>query len=149
MKNNKILVFSEPDLEFRYRQKAKDPRDGLGLFGPFDADLQSYPKLNYIVLGTSTGIDAFFDWAGHMNRPVIDAPNDNFRLWPPFPGFQVAFNQKFPETPIWSFSIDQNELLYACISHKEDAYHGETYLFDTQHILRALCHGNQKRIERT
>ena len=34
MMNERVKVFSEPDLEFRYGQKAKDPRDGLGLFGP-------------------------------------------------------------------------------------------------------------------
>lgn len=120
MMNNKLLVFSEPDLEFRYGQMAKDPRDGLGLFGPFDADLPSHPKQNYIVLGTSKGIDSFNNWSTHMNRPVMDAPNENFRLWPPFPGFQVAFNQKFPETPIWSFVIDENKLLYA--SRLSDPY---------------------------
>ena len=118
--NKKLVVFDEPDLEFRYGQKSKDPRDGLGLFGPFDADLPSYPKTNYIVLGAPTGIDAFTEWAAHMNRPVIDAPNENFRLWAPFPGFQVAFNQKFPETPIWSYKIDENELLYA--SRLSDPY---------------------------
>ena len=110
---NKLIVFDEPDLEFRYTQKAKDPRDGLGLFGPFDADLPSHPKLNYVVLGTTIGIDAFNNWAAYMNHPIIDAPNENFRLWPPFPGFQVAFNQGFPEIPIWSFEIDEKELLHA------------------------------------
>jgi hypothetical protein len=110
---NKLIVFDEPDLEFRYAQKAKDPRDGLGLFGPFDADLPSHPKLNHIVLGTTTGIDAFNNWAAYMNHPIIDAPNENFRLWPPFPGFQVAFNQRFPQMPIWSFEIGEKELLHA------------------------------------
>ena len=77
------MVFSEPDLEFRNGQKAKDPRDGLGLFGPFDADLASCPQLNYVVLGTTSGLDSFNQWATHMNGPVIDAPNDG-RVIPNF-----------------------------------------------------------------
>ena len=38
-----IIVFDEPELEFRYEQRMADPRDGLSLFGPFDADLPSVP----------------------------------------------------------------------------------------------------------
>lgn len=120
MKNEMIKVFSEPELEFRYKQKAKDPRDGLGLFGPFDADLPSRPRINYVVLGTRNGIMTFKSWAAQMNKPVMDAPTENFRLWPPFPGFEVAFNQKFPETPIWSFEINETDLLYA--SRLSDPY---------------------------
>lgn len=120
MMNKKLLVFREPYLEFRYAQKAKDPRDGLGLFGPFDADLPSRPQINYVVLGTATGIGAFSSWATQMNSPVIDAPNENFRLWPPFPGFQVAFNQKFPKFPIWTFEINEKEIMHA--SRLSDPY---------------------------
>lgn len=120
MMSNRLVVFSEPDLEFRYGQKAKDPRDGLGLFGPFDADLPSAPQLNYVVLGTTAGLDILNNWVTHMNTPVIDAPNENFRLWPPYPGFEVAFNQRFPETPIWSFEINKDKLLHA--SRLSDPY---------------------------
>lgn len=111
--NSDIKVFSEPELEFRYIQKAKDPRDGLGIFGPYDADLPSSPQLNYIILGSPEGITAFDDWTKRINFPVVDAPKDNFRLWPPFPGFEVAFAKKFPETPVWSYHIDNQELIEA------------------------------------
>lgn len=106
-------IFSEPDLEFRYGQKAKDPRDGLSLFGPYDTDTPSQPQLNYIVLGSEKGIYEFGKWAIHFNSPILDAPNDNYRLWPPYPGFQVAYNQAFPELPIWSYEIDEEEMLIA------------------------------------
>ena len=42
--NSSLLLFREPDLEFRYNQRIKDPRDGLTLFGPYDADHASHPK---------------------------------------------------------------------------------------------------------
>ncbi len=120
MKNDKIIIFDEPNLEFRYGQQTRDPRDGLSLFGPYDADASSKPPMNYVVLGTENGINTFNAWAEHMNQPITDAPKDNLRLWPPFPGFQVAFNQKFPEEPVWSFSIPDEALLKA--SRRSDPY---------------------------
>jgi hypothetical protein len=50
--SNSLLMFREPDLEFRYNQRVKDPRDGLALFGPYDTDLAGHPQsVPYIVLG--------------------------------------------------------------------------------------------------
>ena len=69
-----IIVFDEPELEFRYGQRMADPRDGLSIFGPYDADLPSRPgRLPYILIGTGTGITAFKKWADAMNRPAIFA----------------------------------------------------------------------------
>ncbi len=110
----KTFVFQEPELEFRFGQRAKDPRDGLSLFGPFDADQVSHPRsLTYILLGTSEGISKFRSWAVAMNRPVVDAPNDNYRLWPPFPGSEVAFSVVWPNNPVRTYLIDSAELLKA------------------------------------
>jgi hypothetical protein len=36
--SNPLMIFEEPDLEFRFGQKLKDPHDGLALFGPYDAN---------------------------------------------------------------------------------------------------------------
>lgn len=102
-----IIVFNEPELEFRYGQRVKDPHDGLALFGPFDADSQSHPgALPYIVLGTDSGISQFKAWSEVMNRPATKAPKANFRLWPPYPGFEAAFCCRWPSEPIWSYLIE-------------------------------------------
>lgn len=117
----KAFIFNEPELEFRYGQVAKDPRDGLALFGPVDADHPSHlGTLTHILLGTEQGIDSFSRWSQAMNQPAIFAPNNNFRLWPPFPGYEVAFCANWSSEPIWSYSIDRNELIE--VSKLSDPY---------------------------
>jgi len=107
-----VIVFSEPELEFRYGQRVKDPRDGLALFGPFDADLPSQPSsLTYIVLGTDEGLAQFKAWSEVMNRPFIGAPGEDRRLWPPFPGFEAAFCSRWSPDPVWSYVIDHDEII--------------------------------------
>lgn len=119
--NNSLLVFREPDLEFRYNQRVKDPRDGLALFGPYDADLAGHPtSVPYIVLGTPEGIDAFTIWSSVMNGPAIAAPDNNYRLWPPFPGFEAAFHSVWPTHPVWTHEIDRDSLSEA--SRQRDAH---------------------------
>lgn len=115
------FIFEEPDLEFRYRQRVKDPRDGLALFGPYDTDLPSQPSsLAYIVIGTNEGLDSFRDWSEAMNYPAIDASKGNQRLWPPFPGFEAAFCSKWSVKPIWSYPINRDKLIEA--SRHRDAH---------------------------
>jgi hypothetical protein len=117
----KTFVFQEPELEFRFGQRAKDPHDGLSLFGPFDADQVTHPRsLTYILIGTSEGIQRFRSWSAAMNQPVIDAPNDNYRLWPPFPGFEAAFSAVWPNDPARTYLVDFEKLLNS--SRQADAY---------------------------
>ena len=116
-----IIVFDEPELEFRYGQRMADPRDGLVLFGPYDADLPSRPgRLSYILIGIDKGITAFKKWADAMNRPAIFAPNGNQRLWPPFPGFEAAFCSQWSSKPVRSYQIDEDRLIE--ISRRQDEY---------------------------
>jgi len=77
---NDILIFDEPDLEFRFNQRVKDPRDGLSLFGPFDADLGAR-SLTHIVLGTKEGIERFRAWSSCLNHPALETKKP--RLWAP------------------------------------------------------------------
>ena len=107
-----IVVFDEPELEFRYNQRMVHPRDGLATFGPFDTDLSSQPgRLSYIVIGTAQGMTYFKKWGNAINRPAIFAPEENRRLWPPFPGFEAAFCSQWPGDPIRYYQIDQEFLL--------------------------------------
>ncbi len=109
-----IIPFNEPELEFRYSQRTKDPHDGLSLFGPYDADMPSHPgSMPYILLGTKSGINKFERWSSLMNSPAIDAPRDNWQLWPPFPGFEAAFCCHWPDKPVWQFEIDEEKLTEA------------------------------------
>lgn len=118
--SEQMIIFSEPELEFRYGQSLVDPRHGLTVFGPYDADSSTKPRLNYILLGTSEGIDKFSSWSSSMNQPFTNSPGDNYRLWPPFPGFESAFLQEWPSQPIWSFQLNRERLI--TVSKKKDEH---------------------------
>lgn len=107
-------------MEFRYGQYAADPRDGLALFGPYDGDSKGRPKSPaYVLLSTQEGIERFKRWGAAMNRPAYSR-NKTHQIWPPFPGFQAAFDAEWAEEPVWTYSIDREKLLAA--SQKADAH---------------------------
>lgn len=112
----KLRVLPEPALEFRYNQKAIDPHDGLALYGPYDADLPSHPRnISYWLIGTTTGIGMFQDFAGVIAGPVISEREPRkLRLWPPYPGFDVAFDCRWPDGPTRTFELDADALDVAC-----------------------------------
>jgi len=118
--NKSLISFSEPGLEFRYRQISIDPRDGLSLFGPYDSDLPSQPRsISYVAIGTDLGLEKFRSFARQMNFPSTDAPNDNTRLWAPFPGFAASFNCDFPQDNVWSSVVDRERLINASCQKDE------------------------------
>jgi hypothetical protein len=115
IRGEKVTVLSEPLLEFRYGQQVQDPREGLSLFGPLDANTPGSPKdLSYGLIGTETGVKKFVDFSHYLRSPVIfDPSTKNPRLWPAFPGFDVAFDCKFPENATRTFLVDEGQLLAA------------------------------------
>jgi hypothetical protein len=112
--NKSVIIFDEPDLEFRFGQRVKDPHDGLGLFGPFDTDSESRPaSVRYIAVGTPEGLTQLNDWFAAINQPIVEVPKNNYRLWPPFPGFEAAFSCILPQKPVASFPIDRDKVINA------------------------------------
>lgn len=111
--DERVTVLEEPTLLFRYGQRVADPRDGLALFGPCDIDDHAaHPKsLAYGVVGPPEGIEHFRAWSQAMNRPSTQAPKDNLRLWPPFPGFDAAFASTWYPEPTWKHAINRSRLL--------------------------------------
>ena len=109
-----LIQFDEPDLEFRYGQRVKDPRDGLALFGPYSTDMSAHPRsVSYIVLGSGEGLTQFTHFSSLVDKPAFQAPDDNYRLWPPFPGFEAAYASAWPKTPVHVYEIDRQQLLTA------------------------------------
>ena len=105
------VILGEPALEFRYGQAVTHPRDGLSLFGPYDADAPGHPAaLSYGVVGTHEGMDLFSAWSNSMHRPWTDAPDDRHRLWPPYPGFEAAFACDWRSEPVWQQALDSHKL---------------------------------------
>src|SRR5487761_1147363 len=66
-----VEVLEEPWLEFRYRQRVEDPRDGLSLFGPYDwEDKFHISKISYGLVGTMDGIAKFQEFSKLLHLPA-------------------------------------------------------------------------------
>ena len=50
----------------------------------------------YIVVGAPFGLTLWDTWSAMMNRPAAVTDRD-LRLWPPYPGFEVAFGSRWHE----------------------------------------------------
>lgn len=118
---NELKILDEPVLEFRYGQQLTDPRDGLSLFGPYDADDPGHPgSLSYGVVGTAKGIELFSAWSNAMVAAWADVQKNSHRLWPPYPGFQAAFASDWRSEPVWKHELDSHTL--TDVSHRHDPY---------------------------
>lgn len=116
-----VTILSEPTLQFAGGHSATDPHDGLTLFGPYGIHEPTHPKSpTYIVLGAPEGISRFQKWARMMNKASFMPDNKKHRLWPPFPGFEVAFGSKWNEKPAWTGEMNRDELIIA--SRKSDQH---------------------------
>jgi hypothetical protein len=117
-----LVVVEEPPLEFRYTQRLPDPRDGLALFGPYDADTSSHPRsIVYGLIGTPATVDTVRAWSREFVRPVLtDTKNYDVRNWPHFPGFEASFDCTWSDTPAWFEELDRDTLITA--AHNLDSY---------------------------
>lgn len=118
-----LSILPEPRLEFRYDQGLTDPRTGLALFGPWDADSPSRPgNISYGVIGTAEGIAKFRRFAGLLRGPIVSNPErHHHRIWRPYPGFDAAFAANWPADAAWTAVLDGDKLHAA-------AHHGDEYL---------------------
>jgi hypothetical protein len=117
-----VEILEEPELEFRYKQRVEDPRDGLALFGPHDWEEKFHvSKISYGLVGTTFGNARFLEFAKLLHLPAIyDTDPMKLRLWPPFPGFEVAFSCELPSKPTRTFEVSEQPLLDA--SRRENPY---------------------------
>src|SRR6185312_8587620 len=121
-----MLLLPEPDLEFNHGQMLHDPHAGLALFGPFDSQAASHTKsIVYGVIGPSNGVEQFLKWSDLVQGGIVhreQEPTDDARkrraderktylLWPPFPGFEVAFNAIWPRRPAGRWELDRTRLI--------------------------------------
>ena len=120
-KTEKLVILNEPTLQFAEGQDAIDPHDGLTLFGPFSLNQPSHPQSpTYIVIGAPEGVERFKRWATLMNKAAFMPRTEKHRLWPPYPGFEVAFGSKWCEKPAWAPTINRAALIEA--SNKKDPH---------------------------
>lgn len=141
MLNDSITVLDEPMIQFAGGQAAIDPHDGLGLFGPFSPEPSStVVSTSYAVVGSPEGLALCQGWTAAMNSAHAAADAAKHRLWPPFPGFEVAFGTKWPEKSAFAFDIDRTELLVA--SRKRDPH--ERCFAVVQMFVDAIEKANEK-----
>lgn len=115
----RVLYLDEPSLQFASGQYAYDPHDGLAMFGPFSQDQPSHPQTPaYMIIGSPEGISAMRNWSEAMNRSVAVPEVRKHRLWPPYPGFEVAFGTRWSPEPAAVYELDRDKLLDA--SRKRD-----------------------------
>ena len=134
-----LHFLGEPSLEFRFSQKAVDPKVGLSIFGPYDTDFPSHPKnISYGVIGTGTGIALIKSFFEMVQGPIIsETPSKNPRLWPAFPGFQAVYYTVLPSRSTRTFELDETKLVLAStdLDPNRRAYEVvNMYLEGIQHI---------------
>ena len=122
-----VFILDEPLLQFAEGQFAVDPHDGLALYGPYSKGMPSHPvSPPYMVIGTPEGIAAMRAWSEAMNHAHAAAETKTasqmklHRLWPPYPGFEVAFGSRWSSTPVTTMELDREALLEA--SRKKDSH---------------------------
>jgi hypothetical protein len=113
---SELLRLPEPELLFGYDQAAHDPRDGLTLFGPLDADRPYGIRAG--VIGTREGLERFKNWVAKIQGPVAEEPPSIGR--PPFPGFEVAFGIPWAPEPTIEMAVPEEELNQAI--HLDDGH---------------------------
>ncbi len=99
-------------------KKLQYPRDGLYLYGP-PSSAASISEVRYGVIGTPEGVRRFRGWCEQVAK-FIDSPELSMRSKEtephhvPFPGFEQAFNARWPTQPIEIISdIDRTRLQHA------------------------------------
>jgi hypothetical protein len=108
---------TEPELLFGMGQKTEDPRDGLTLFGPLDADKAGGIRPG--VVGTRNGINRFVRWSLDIQRPILGIEKNRIAR-PPFPGFQAAFGIPWQNKPVLTKEVNPDEL--AQVLHLEEGH---------------------------
>ena len=95
----RVMVLDEPELEFRYGQRVQDPRDGLALFGPYDADESHSRTPAYGVIGTPEGIDRFRAWSAALNRAAAHPAPTASASGRPTPASRRPSGRRGPSAP--------------------------------------------------
>lgn len=103
MSNLEISYIDEPQLVFGYNQEAKDPRDGLILYGPHESFIKN--TLRAGIIGTEKANALYSVFVDNLNAPIFSSKKVYGKLKhdevqrPSFPGFESVFNVKWPSIP--------------------------------------------------
>ncbi|MCO5973756.1 argonaute/piwi family protein [Actinoallomurus soli] len=85
-------MLHEPELEFRAGNRHIDPRYGLSVFGPADADSPTAPhQIPVALVGPAQAVDGIQSWLQRCQNRIEakDTKSGQENLHQPFPGFSV------------------------------------------------------------
>ena len=91
----KAHVLEEPELEFRARNRHIDPRYGVAVYGPADADAPSAPRAIPVgIVGPPSAVDGLRGWLERCRSRIEakEAKPGQENLHQPFPGFSTDTN---------------------------------------------------------
>lgn len=89
----KVRVLMEPELEFRAANRHIDPKYGLALFGPADADAETAPhRIVAGLVGASSAVEGVREWLERCQEPIEGkrAKPGQENMFPAFPGFSQS-----------------------------------------------------------
>jgi hypothetical protein len=124
-----IQILQEPKLEFGYRQRLEDPRNGLFLFGPI-VDNRTPSQIRAGVIGTPRGVSMYKKWVEATGK-FIPAASTHAQHQFPFPGFEAAFRTRWPVSPVVEIAISPTEISNTIrISDRHKAIYQTVSLFE-------------------
>jgi len=103
-----LKFIEEPKLEFALSQFEEHPKDGLFLYGPAASDAKG-GLLKFGVIGTPEGHKRFEAWASVV-RGYIPPYKEGVPHHAAFPGFEAAFNMRWPDKPLAQLILDPIEI---------------------------------------
>jgi hypothetical protein len=86
----KVRVLAEPELEFRAGNRHIDPRSGIAMFGPADADAPAAPqRITVGLVGSPSAVAGMRRWLDRCRAPIDakQAKPGQENLFLEFPGF--------------------------------------------------------------
>jgi hypothetical protein len=125
--NTEVDYHPEPLLEFGHRQRIKDPKDGLFLFGPLEERKPADMRVG--VIGTPKGIAIYRKWLDKALGfiPALD-PESAHHIG--YPGFEAVFQTTWPREPSVEIAVSANEISNSI--RKTDRYKA---IYDTVSIF--------------
>jgi hypothetical protein len=124
-----MKLLAEPKLEFGYRQRLEDPRNGLFLFGPI-VDNRTPSHIRAGVIGTPRGVAMYKKWVEATGK-FIPAASASSQHQFPFPGFEAAFRARWPASPVVEIAVSPTDVSNAIrLSDRYNAIYQTVALFE-------------------
>lgn len=90
------LFIEEPELQFGFGQTARDPKQGLFLYGPLKDGLVPL-RIRVGVVGTAEGLRLYSNWVRSVSRPISSPEGSTTSVF--YPGFRELYGCEWPESP--------------------------------------------------